>query len=62
MTKVSSQVKLGRSSSHKVQDKRQKEFLPVRPCSLRERDIGLREPEPPKITFTPASPEHKAKD
>ncbi|WP_066014790.1 hypothetical protein [Endozoicomonas atrinae] len=62
VTKVRSQVKLGRSSSHKVQDKRHKEFLPVRPCSLRERDLGLIEPEPPRITFTPASPEHKPKD
>lgn len=62
VTKLKSHVKLGRSlSTNKVLDRRQKECLPVKQFSLRERDIGLKTPELPKITFTPDSPEHKPK-
>lgn len=62
VTKFKSHVKVGRSNSDKVLDKRLKVSLAVRPCSLRERDIGLKTLQVPKITFTPASPEHKPKD
>ncbi len=62
VTKFKSQIKLGRSDSDKFLDRRLKVPLAVRPCSLVERDMGLKNNQVPMITYTPPSPECKRKE